>query len=89
MAQAAKVADAVHLDDDEEAALGIATTNDLMTLNEVISGGNAKSNLFIIVKVDSVGDLGISGHGSTFLFILIVNVNFPTFLPISPWYCGT
>ena len=79
MARAAEVADAVRLDDDEDAALGIATTNDLMSLAEVIGGGNTKSNLFIIVKVDSIGDLGISGHGSTFLLIEFENVNFPTF----------
>ena len=31
-----KVADAVRLDDDEEAALGVATTNDLMSLAEIL-----------------------------------------------------
>ena len=36
MARAAEVADAVRLDDDEEAALGVATTNDLMSLAEIL-----------------------------------------------------
>merc|ERR1712061_450127 len=36
MARAAEVADAVRLDDDEEAALGDATTNDLMSLAEIL-----------------------------------------------------
>lgn len=36
MARAAEVADAVRLDDDEEAALGGASTNDLMSLAEIL-----------------------------------------------------
>merc|ERR1711992_147065 len=36
MARAAEVADAVRLDDDEEAALGVATTDDLMSLAEIL-----------------------------------------------------
>ena len=79
MAWDAEVANAVHLHNDEEVALGIATTNDLSQGHEVIGGGNAKCSIFVIVKADSVGNLGGSGHGSTFLFIVIGNVNFAAF----------
>ena len=56
------VAEAVRLDDDEEAALGEATTNDLMTLAEILdsnpqvltyinAGTSAKRKIELVISV--------------------------------------